>query len=237
MLLGVDVGGTFTDAALLDGDRLRTAKVPTTPDDQSRGVIDAIQEVLDRAGARPQDVDGFTHGMTVGTNALLEERGARTALVATRGFADLLDIGRQARPSLYHPCRGRPQPLVAQELRFEAAERIGVTEVIEELKEEEVGRLVEELREARVESVAVCLLFAFRDPSHERRIASALRQALPDLHVSASHEVLPAFREFERFSTTVIDAYLSPLLGRYLTRLAEASQSKSLPEPEVMRSS
>ena len=237
MLLGVDVGGTFTDAALLDGDRLRTAKVPTTPDDQSRGVIDAIEEVLDRAGARPEDVDGFTHGMTVGTNALLEERGARTALVATRGFADLLDIGRQARPSLYHPCRGRPQPLVAEELRFEAAERIGVTEVIEELTEAEVGRLVEELRAARAESVAVCLLFAFRDPSHERRIASALREALPDLHVSASHEVLPAFREFERFSTTVIDAYLSPLLGRYLTRLAEACRSKSLPEPEVMRSS
>ncbi len=237
MLLGVDVGGTFTDAALLDGDRLRTAKVTTTPDDQSRGVIDAIEEVLDRAGARPEDVEGFTHGMTVGTNALLEERGARTALVATRGFADLLDIGRQARPSLYHPCRGRPQPLVAEELRFEAAERIGVTEVIEELTEAEVGRLVEELRAARAESVAVCLLFAFRDPSHERRIASALREALPDLHVSASHEVLPAFREFERFSTTVIDAYLSPLLGRYLTRLAEASRSKSLPEPEVMRSS
>ena len=237
MLLGVDVGGTFTDAALLDGDRLRTAKVQTTPDDQSRGVIDAIEEVLDRAGARPEDVEAFTHGMTVGTNALLEERGARTALVATRGFADLLDIGRQARPSLYHPCRGRPQPLVAEELRFEAAERIGVTEVIEELTEAEVGRLVEELRAARAESVAVCLLFAFRDPSHERRIASALREALPDLHVSASHEVLPAFREFERFSTTVIDAYLSPLLGRYLTRLAEASRSKSLPEPEVMRSS
>ena len=237
MLLGVDVGGTFTDATLLDGDRLRTAKVPTTPDDQSRGVIDAIEEVLDRAGARPEDVEGFTHGMTVGTNALLEERGARTALVATRGFADLLDIGRQARPSLYHPCRGRPQPLVAEGLRFEAAERIGVTEVIEKLTEEEVARLVEELRAARAESVAVCLLFAFRDPSHERRIASALRQALPDLHVSASHEVLPAFREFERFSTTVIDAYLSPLLGRYLTRLAEASRSKSLPEPEVMRSS
>ncbi|HEY7151562.1 MAG TPA: hydantoinase/oxoprolinase family protein [Solirubrobacterales bacterium] len=237
MLLGVDVGGTFTDAALLDGDRLRTAKVPSTPDDQSRGVIDAIGEVLDRAGARPEDVEGFTHGMTVGTNALLEERGARTALIATKGFADLLEIGRQARPSLYHPCRGRPRPLVPDELRFEAAERIGVTEVIEELTEREVGRLVEELRGARLESVAVCLLFAFRDPTHERRIASALRQALPDVHVSASHEVLPAFREFERFSTTVIDAYLSPLLGRYLTRLAEACRGKSLPEPEVMRSS
>src|SRR5687767_15372347 len=125
MLLGVDVGGTFTDAALLDGESLHTAKVPTTPDDQSRGVIDATEAVLGRAGAAPADVEGFTHGMTVGTNALLEERGARTALVVTRGFADLLDIARQNRPRLYHPCADRPSPLVEPDLRHEAAERIG----------------------------------------------------------------------------------------------------------------
>src|SRR5829696_758874 len=237
MLLGVDVGGTFTDAALLDGERLHTAKVPSTPDDQSRGVIAAIGQVLDRAGAAPVRVDGFNHGMTVGTNALLEERGARTALVATRGFADLLEIGRQNRPSLYHPCRGRPRPLVDRDLRFEAAERIGSAGVIEELADEEVDGLVERLRASGANSIAVCLLFAFSDPSHERRVASALRDALPDVHVSASHEVLPAFREYERFSTTVIDAYLSPLLGRYLTSLASACRERGLPEPEVMRSS
>ena len=237
MLLGVDVGGTFTDAALLDGERLYTAKVPSTPEDQSRGVIAAVDEVLARAGAEPADVEGFTHGMTVGTNALLEERGARTALVATRGFADLLDIGRQARPSLYHPCRGRPRSLVAGADRFEAAERTGASGVIDQLGDEEIDRLVGELRAAEIESVAVCLLFAFRDAGHEQRIASALREALPDLHVSASHEVLPAFREYERFSTTVIDAYLSPLLGRYLTALAQACRDRGLAEPEVMRSS
>ncbi len=237
MLLGVDVGGTFTDATLLDGDRLHTAKVPSTPEDQSRGVIAAVDEVLERAGAEPGAVEAFTHGMTVGTNALLEERGARTALVATRGFADLLDIGRQARPSLYHPCRGRPRPLVAVEDRFEATERVGRTGVIEKLTDDEIERLIGELRGGEVESIAVCLLFAFREPEHEARIASALREALPDVHVSASHEVLPAFREFERFSTTVIDAYLSPLLGRYLTSLAEACRERGLAEPEVMRSS
>ena len=237
MLLGVDVGGTFTDAALLDGDRLHTAKVPSTPEDQSRGVIAAVDEVLTRAGASAGDVEGFTHGMTVGTNALLEERGARTALVATRGFADLLDIGRQNRPSLYHPCLGRPPSLVAAGDRVEAAERVGASGVIEELADEEVKRLVGELGEMEIESIAVCLLFAFRDSSHEQRIASALREALPGVHVSASHEVLPAFREYERFSTTVIDAYLSPLLGRYLTGLAEACREGGLPEPEVMRSS
>src|SRR5918995_5788839 len=143
MLLGVDVGGTFTDAALLDGERLHTAKVPSTPDDQSRGVIAAIGQVLDRAGAAPAGVDGFTHGMTVGTNALLEERGARTALVATRGFADLLEIGRQDRPRLYHPCVPRPAPLVPPDLRFEAQERIGPEGTIDELTGEELERLVQ----------------------------------------------------------------------------------------------
>jgi N-methylhydantoinase A len=237
MLLGVDVGGTFTDAALLDGERLYTVKVPSTPEDQSRGVIAAVEEVMVRAGAEPADVEAFTHGMTVGTNALLEERGARTALVATGGFADLLDIGRQDRPSLYHPCRPKPRPLVDPTLRFEAGERVGATGVVEKLTEDELEGLVERMRGCGAESIAVCLLFAFRDPSHERRIARALRDALPEVHVSASHEVLPAFREYERFSTTVIDAYLSPLLGRYLTSLAAACRERGLAEPDVMLSS
>ena len=237
MLLGVDVGGTLTDAALLDGERLHTAKVPSTPDDQSRGVIEAVELLLRRLDREPSQVAGFTHGMTVGTNALLEERGARTALVATRGFADVLEIGRQNRPSLYHPCRARPRPLVDRELRLEAAERIGADGPVTELTDEEIEGLVERARSSGAESIAVCLLFSFRDPSHEQRIASALREALPDVHVSASHEVLPAFREYERFSTTVIDAYLSPLLGRYLTSLTAACRDRGLPEPEVMRSS
>lgn len=237
MLIGVDVGGTFTDAALLDGERLHTAKVPTTPDDQSVGVIGAIEEVLRRAGAGADSIEGFTHGMTVGTNALLEERGARTALVTTRGFADVLEIGRQNRPRLYHPCAARPRPLVEADLRHEARERVGPGGVIEELADEEVDRLVAAVSGSDAEAVAVCLLFSFSEPEHERRIAAALREALPDLHVSASYEVLPAFREFERCSTTVIDAYLSPLLGRYLGRLAGACEERGIPEPLVMRSS
>ena len=237
MLLGVDVGGTFTDAALLDGETLHTAKVPTTPGDQSRGVIASVEEVLRRAGAEAAAVEGFSHGMTVGTNALLEERGARTALIATRGFADLLEIGRQDRPSLYHPCRPRARSLVERELRFEAAERVGAREVVEELSDDEVDRLAAAIAASGAESVAVCLLFAFGRPGHERRIAAALRERLPEVHVSASHEVLPAFREYERCSTTVIDAYLSPLLGRYLGALSDACRDRGLPAPEVMRSS
>lgn len=237
MLLGVDVGGTFTDAVLFDGKRLHAAKRPTTPEDQSTAVIAAVEAVLREAGASGADVASFAHGMTVGTNALLEERGARTALIATRGFADVLEIGRQDRPRLYRPCTPKPTPLVPGELRFEAAERVGPEGVIEPLATGEAERLAELLRESGAESVAVCLLFSYVDPAHEQAIAEHLRRALPDLHVSASHEVLPRFREYERSSTTAIDAYLSPLLGSYLARLATSATAAGLPEPLVMRSS
>ena len=237
MLLGVDVGGTFTDAVLLDGEQVHTAKLPTTPEDQSRGVIAAVEAVLARAGAEGSEVEGFAHGMTVGTNALLEERGARTALIATRGFADLLEIGRQDRPQLYRLCAPKPAPLIAEELRFEAGERTGPDGILEPLAEEEPARLAGLLRECGAESVAICLLFSYLDPGHEQRIAAHLRRELPGLHVSASHEVLPRFREYERCSTTAIDAYLSPLLGRYLGRLGEAAATAGLPQPLVMQSS
>jgi N-methylhydantoinase A len=237
MLLGVDVGGTFTDAVLLDGGAVHTAKVPTTPGDESEGVMNAIGAVLERTGAEATEVESFAHGMTVGTNALLEERGARTALVATSGFADLLEIGRQDRPHLYRLCTPKPPPLVESELRLEADERIGPDGVVTPLGENEPQRLAELLRERGAESVAVCLLFSYLDPAHEQHIAMHLREHLPGVHVSASHEVLPRFREYERCSTTAIDAYLSPLLGRYLERLAEATAAASLPSPQVMQSS
>ena len=197
----------------------------------------AIDAVLAEAGAQPADIDVFSHGMTVGTNALLEERGARTALIATRGFADVLEIARQDRPSLYHLCAPKPAPLIAPELKLEAAERTGPEGIVEPLAEGEPERLAAALAEAGAESVAICLLFSYLDPTHERRLAAALRERLPDLHVSASHEVLPRFREYERASTTAIDAYLSPLLGRYLGRLTEATESAGLPAPQVMLSS
>jgi N-methylhydantoinase A len=237
MLLGVDVGGTFTDAVLLDGGAVYTAKVPTTPREESNGVMRAVEAVLRRAGAAASDVDSFAHGMTVGTNALLEERGARTALVATRGFADLLEIGRQDRPHLYRLCAPKPAPLVEDGLRFEAAERVGPEGIVEPLAEDEPERLAAVIAESGAEAVAICLLFSYLDPGHEQRIAAELRERLPGVHVSASHEVLPRFREYERCSTTVIDAYLSPLLGRYLGRLSEAAAKAGLPQPLVMRSS
>ena len=237
MLLGVDVGGTFTDAVLFDGKRLHTAKLPTTPGDQSRAVIAAVEAVIELAGTDASEIEAFAHGMTVGTNALLEEHGARTVLIATRGFADILEIGRQDRPQLYRLCAAKPTPLIEEELRFEVAERIGPRGVIEPLGEAEPDRLAELVRDSGAEAVAICLLFSYLDPSHERRIAEHLRGELPGVHVSASHEVLPRFREYERCSTTAIDAYLSPLLGRYLGRLEEAATSAGLPAPLVMQSS
>ncbi|HEX6204427.1 MAG TPA: hydantoinase/oxoprolinase family protein [Solirubrobacterales bacterium] len=236
MLLGVDVGGTFTDAVLLDGGAVHTAKVPTTPREESAGVMRAVEAVLGRAGAASSDVDVFAHGMTVGTNALLEERGARTALVATAGFADLLEIGRQDRPDLYRLCTPKPEPLVGPAMKFEAAERVGPAGIVEPLGEDEPERLAAAIEASGAESVAVCLLFSYLDPGHELAIASHLRERLPGVHVSASHEVLPRFREYERCSTTVIDGYLSPLLGRYLGRLGEAASDAGLPQPLVMSS-
>ncbi len=237
MLLGVDVGGTFTDAVLLDDGAVHTAKVPTTPGEESEGVMAALAAVLAEAGAEPADIDLFAHGMTVGTNALLEERGARTALIATRGFGDLLEIARQDRPSLYHLCAPKPAPLIAPELKLEAAERTGPEGIVEPLGDGEPERLAAALETGGAESVAICLLFSYLDPTHERRLAEFLRERLPDLHVSASHEVLPRFREYERASTTAIDAYLSPLLGRYLGRLTDATAAAGLPAPQVMLSS
>jgi N-methylhydantoinase A len=237
VLLGVDVGGTFTDAVLFDGETVHTAKLPTTPEDQSVAVIAAIEEVLRRGGAEPAEVDSFAHGMTVGTNALLEERGARTALIATEGFGDMLEIGRQDRPELYRLCSPKPAPLVEPALCFEAAERVGPEGEIEPLADGEAERLTRLVRDSGAESVAICLLFSYLDPAHERAIAEHLRRDLPQVHVSASHEVLPRFREYERCSTTTIDAYLSPLLGRYLGRLGEAAAGAGLPAPLVMQSS
>ena len=237
MLLGVDVGGTFTDAVLSDGKRIHSAKSPTTPDDQSIGVIAAVRSVLEAADAQAGAIGHFAHGMTVGTNALLERGGARTALVATAGFTDLLEIARQNRPSLYRPCEDRPAPLAPSDLRVEVHERIGPEGAIEVLTDDEIVRVVAEVRRLEPESVAICLLFSHLDPSHEEALATALRQGIPGLHVSASAEVLPQFREYERCATTVLDAYLSPLLARYLHRLRDECSELDIPAPMVMQSS
>ena len=235
MLLGVDVGGTFTDAVLASGGRLITAKAPTTPDDQSEGVMAAIDAALERANARPADVAAFAHGMTVATNALLEGRGARTVLVATEGFTDVVELGRQARAHLYRLCAARPAPLVPPQRRVAARERCGPAGVLRAL--EQLDELVEAVGALQPEAVAVVLLHAYAHPGHEQAIGAALAGALPDVHVSLSHDVVGTFREFERAATTEVDAALSPLLARYLGRLLEHAAEAGLPEPRIMQSS
>lgn len=233
MLLGVDVGGTFTDAALIADGRLVTAKAPSTPDDQSRGVIDAVEAALERAGAGAGDVERFVHGMTVGTNALLEGKVAKTALLATEGFTDLEEMGRQARADLYRLCAGHPPPLVPAELRMPVPERCGPDGVIRALDEEALRERIADLP-GDVESAAVCLLWGFRHHDHEQAAASMLAER--DLHVSTSHETAGVFREYERCATTIVDAAISPLLRRYLERLTERARDAGLPAPEIVLS-
>src|SRR5918911_1056241 len=231
--LGVDVGGTFTDLVALSGDALVTAKVPSTPSDQSEGVLAAVRAA--ELGA--DTVVAFAHGMTVATNALLERRGARLALVTTEGFRDVLEIGRQDRPDLYDLTRDRPPTLVPRELRFTVRERMGPDGELEPLDEESLAAAVDAVRDADVEAVAGCLLFAFLHPQHERRVGEALRAGLEGVHVSLSSDVLPELREYERFATTAADAYLAPRLAAYLRRLAGRARDAGLPDPLVMQSS
>jgi N-methylhydantoinase A len=236
MLLGVDVGGTFTDAVLAVDGRLVTAKAPSTPGDQSEGVMAAVQAALKRAGADAAQVDDFSHGMTVATNALLEGRCARTAFVATEGFEDLVALGRQDRPELYRLCASRPEPLTPSERRFGAPERMTPEGPLRSLEPEAATALAKQVAQCDPEAVAVVLLHAYRHPEHERRLADALAAELPDAHVSLSHEVVGTFREFERAASTEIDAALSPLLAGYLRRLATRCADTGLPEPAIMQS-
>jgi N-methylhydantoinase A len=222
-VLGVDVGGTFTDAALLADGELRTAKVATAAK-QEESVLAAARAV------GVEEVERFTHGTTVATNALLERKGARTAFVATAGFEHMLHLRRQNRAELYQLCVAHPEPLVPLERCFGVRERIGADGVIEPL---DLGSLPE----LDADAVAVCLLFSFRDPGHERAVVEELRRRRPEAHVVASHEVAPEFREYERASTTAADAYLGPSLARYLGALSERCAAAGLPEPLVLRSS
>ncbi len=236
MLLGVDVGGTFTDTVLAFDGQLVTAKSPTTPEDQSEGVMAAIKAVLQRAGRSAEEIRELSHGMTVTTNALLEGRGARTALIATEGFTDLVELGRQNRVELYRLCAARPQPLVPEELRFGAPERMTPDGPLRALSDVAARDLAERIAEQRPDAVAVALLHSYRHPEHEQLVARALKQALPDAHISLSHEVVGTFREFERAATTEIDAALSPLLSGYLRKLASRTEELGIPEPAIMQS-
>ena len=222
--VGVDVGGTFTDFYLLDeaSGEVRTGKRPSTPDNPARAIIEGLQAMAARHAIDLGALRRLSHGTTVGTNALIQRRGGNVAMITTRGFRDLLEIGRQTRPHMYSLVEDHPPALVERRHRFEIDERMDAAgEAVTPLTGDAVATAVEQVRASGAEACAVCLLFAFRNPEHENRVAAAIRAALPGVPVCTSSEVQPEFREYERFSTTVLNAYLQPVLGTYVSDLEE----------------
>jgi N-methylhydantoinase A len=219
--LGIDVGGTFTDFALWDRERsvATLIKVPSTPSNQAEGIVRGIDEL----GCPPDEMGRIVHGTTVGTNAILQGRGARVGLITTKGFRDLIEIGRTQRlvpNSMFKPKFVRPKPLVPRHLRFEIDERTFANgEIGKDVAPEEVNEMARTMEEEGVESVAICFLHSYRNPRNEKEAGGLLRNRLPSLPTSLSSEVIPEYREFERFSSTVVNAYLTPVMMNYLESL------------------
>ncbi|MGA7673223.1 MAG: hydantoinase/oxoprolinase family protein [Nitrolancea sp.] len=216
VVVGVDTGGTFTDFVLLEDGELRVHKVLSTPSDPAGAILQGLSDL-----GVGEELAALVHGSTVATNAVLERKGVKTGLITTEGFRDVLEIGRQTRPKLYAIRVEREPTLVPRDLRVEVTERLDeLGDVLIPLDDDSVDEAVSTLARAGVDSVAVCLLFSFANPDHERRVALAARGA--GLHVSASFEVLPEFREYERTSTVVLNAYVAPIMDRYLGRLEQS---------------
>jgi N-methylhydantoinase A len=230
--LAVDIGGTFTDLALEAGGKRTTAKVLTTQAAPERGVMNGFRTITQAAGVAPSDIELIIHGTTLATNAVIERKGARTALVTTEGFRDVIAMGNESRYDQYDLNIVLPEPLVPRYLRLPVAERLDNTgQILRPLDESAVHAVIAVLRREAVESIAVGLLHAFVNPVHERRIRAILQEALPDIPVSLSSEVSPEMREWERFSTTVANAYVQPMMARYLRRLEADLHEAGTPAP------
>jgi N-methylhydantoinase A len=226
--IGIDIGGTFVDIVMHDGGVLRTLKVPSIPHALAKGVVGGLEQLIKSRSLLPASVRRITHGSTVVTNALLQGKWAKTALITTRGFRDVLEIGRQDRPVLYNFFFERPQPIVPRDLRFEVEERIDAEgTILRPLQTEEVDALILRLKATDVETVAVCLLFSFINPDHERAIETQLNSAL-HLPITLSSDLIPEFREYERTATTVVNAALRPVVEGYLTALEDRAKALGL---------
>jgi len=222
--LGVDVGGTFTDLVLIDErtKMINITKVPSTPRSPDQGVLNGIKKVSTLFEIDPSKIDFLIHGTTVATNALIERKGIETALIVTKGFRDVLHIARQIRPKLYNFFERRPDPFIPRHLRFEVPERIVYTGEIRQPLDEGAARFIaDQIAEREIKVVAVCLLHSYANPVHEKRVREILLERTPGLKVSLSSEVLPEFKEYERMSTTVINAYVMPIVERYLHQIQE----------------
>lgn len=228
--VAADVGGTFTDIACLSADgELSTCKVPSTPHDYARAIIEGIRALTTSLNASPSDLTEVLHASTVATNAILEGKGAKTALITTEGFRDVLELRRIRVPRLYEPLYEKPAPLAPRRHRYEVKERLDSKgAVVQPLDESQVQALARTLADANVEAIAICLLHSYANPTHERRIAQLLRERLPNCFISVSSEVLPEIREYERTSTTVVNAYIGPVMSRYLQSLQERFASQGV---------
>jgi N-methylhydantoinase A len=229
--IAADIGGTFTDIALMLADgAVATRKVPSTPADYAVGVLQGIRELMAEQDLPLAGIGEVLHGCTIATNAILEGNGARTALITTAGFRDVLELRRIRVPRLYKPLYVKPEPLASRDLVFEVKERIGPAgEVLTPLDEADLARCVAVLRRARVEAVAVCLLHSYANPAHEQRIGEILRRELPGVFITLSSDLLPEIREYERTSTAVINSYIGPVVARYISALAEALRRAGIP--------
>ena len=239
MRIGADVGGTFTDVVLIDtSGNIWTHKVPSTPPDFERAVLNAIEHLLHTTDAAGTTVSEVAHGTTVATNAVLEKRGAKTALITTKGFRDVLELRRIRAPQMYDLFFEKPQALVERYLRFELTERISASgEVLTPLSESELWQLKAELEKEEVESIAVCTLHAYAFPQHENAVGDFLRAQLPEVPVSLSSEVLPERKEYERTATTVVNAYVRPVMQRYLNAMRGGLQTMGIEGPLLMMQS
>ena len=237
--VGADIGGTFTDIVFLGPDgTLHTKKVPSTVDDYGRGILEGMRAVLDEHGLQPGDIDEILHGTTVASNAILEGKGARAGLITSEGFRDVLEIRTLRMPRLYDLHWEKPPALVPRYLRRTVNERINTHgEVQIALDEDEVRKVVAGLLDEKIEVLAVCLLNSYANPEHERTINRIIEELAPDLPHCISFDVLPEIKEYERTSTTVINAYVMPIVARYLKRLREALDSGDINAPMMLMQS
>ena len=222
--IGIDVGGTFTDVTLLNSEtgRYYTYKLSSTLQDQSLAIANGTKETLELYGVPVSEIEYFGHGTTVATNMIIERKGAKTALITTKGFRDLLEIGRQTRPSLYNIMEDKPETLVKRSLRKEISERVTAKgDILRDVDRDEVRAVLKELKEQGVESIAVCFLFSFLNSRNEKIVEDCIKEVWPEAYYSVSSTILPEFREFERLSTTVINSYLGPRMKMYIHNLRQ----------------
>ncbi|MEM9240249.1 MAG: hydantoinase/oxoprolinase family protein [Pseudomonadota bacterium] len=235
--VAVDIGGTFTDTVLMDGGEtiLATTKTPTTPQNPTLGALDGVRHVMTQAGCDWAQVTGFVHGTTLATNALIERRGAKVGTITNEGFRDILDIAYERRYSQYDINLQKPDLIVPRDRAWTVAGRMDVRgQEITPLDEAAVPKLVEALRDAGIEAIAICLLHAYANPAHEKRLRELLHREMPSLSISLSHEVSPEAREFDRLCTTIANAYIQPLMSDYLADFAQRFAVEGISCPVLM---